>query len=214
MSIDFPILGYQDVVPVKTIGLANNIAWTLEVLGGPRKVIVEVRVNEEKATEFVVVSKQKMLVEIPKVLRNSRITSVIALRGLDSSSSKTLLTFNAALGGRVTSGFSRVLQNYLKVLLSRPGSDAFMPAVGGGLYELVGITMDESELKTKARVSVSSASAHVIEMQAGNSRIPLSEQLLKAELVAITLDQRSLTLDLSIKVTAGDGSTTRASLRL
>lgn len=211
MSIDFQVLSFRDVAPLVQVGLFDNT--TLDITGKGFVDVAEVLINGEASPEVAILSKTRLLARIPDSQSRSAISSVSVLLARSGELPTSVVNFKASVGGGVqASGRTKLLQNFLKLMLTRPGSDIKNPQDGGGLHELVGGTTADTELQARATAAVSLSQSQMIESQSGDSRLEDNERLLAATLLAVSFDPQQALLSLKIRLTAMDGTTADANV--
>lgn len=182
----------------------------------PSIAIVGIRLNETEeviyngidVTDFMIASPTLLIVRIPpsqvgKDLNELRVLSSPKRLGGDASVKLGLTTPT-----RTISGIDRLVQSFLMVFLSTPGSDAFNRTSGGGALGLVGKTSDKvhSSIGADLAVAVDRAKQEITKAQAKNSRMPPEEKLLSVSLDNVKFDQGStvVTARISIKNMLGE----------
>lgn len=191
---------------------------SLLVKGGPFSAISSVTVNGVEAPSFYVKSLNNLVVQLP-VNYNSSVTidSIEVLSDVLDLSNKNLLQIRWSENPGKVSGTQRLIQRFLKVLLSNPGSSIFAPNLGGGLLRMLGSNISSSRLaETKADVitAVNRTTEQIIAIDSQSNRTPLSEKLSNAELIAFSVDSASSAIVISIKLYDQTGSTDEFNLRL
>lgn len=105
-----------------------------------------------------------------------------------------------------------MVQNFLTILFMTPGTSIFQKQKGGGLYKLSGRTLSPGEMRAEASISIDRARSQLIQSQAGDSRLALSERLQSVSLLSVDFSPLTTTLSLRLRLTAADGSTTETSV--
>lgn len=139
MSVDYQVLEYRDSAPVREVGIYSKAPLTLDVRGDAFRDVSAVLVNGVRSPEFIVLSPSRLLAQVPTSQVSSKIGSVAVLVAQGRVLPRSVISFQAVVtAGKRTVGFTHLVQSYLKLLLTSPGSDIFSPSSGGGLLSLVG----------------------------------------------------------------------------
>lgn len=157
----------------------------LLVTGQDLRNVDYVTVDGHQSPEVITVSNTKLLVQVPALLVNSPIQDVVVFTATLNAraSSAVELTLGSSIQG--AQGMIRLLQNFVRLLLRRPGSNAFRRKSGGGLRRAIGGNLN-SDAAVVAIDAVNRTASYIIAAQAQDSRIPKTERLLKAAVTSAT----------------------------
>lgn len=216
MSIDYQFVAYQDVGQVRKIDLFNSDVHTLDITGKGFNDVSAVRINGVNSPEFIVLSPTRVLAQIPNSQRSAALDSVVVLTSRVGTTPTTMLSFEACTAGRMATGLVRLVQVFVKLLLTTPGSDLYRRNIGGGLYRLVGsvTSKDGASVRAKASIAVTNTSNQLTAIQTGDVRLSAEERLQSATLLSLSFDPDSSTLALRIRLQSMAGSTADANLSL
>ena len=215
MSVDYQVLEYRDSAPVREVGIFSLAPLTLDIKGSGFTDVAVVAVNGVRSPEFIVLSSARILAQVPKSQVSAPITAVTVFVATGRLQAKSAIELQAIVtAGRRASGFTHLVQSFLKILLTTPGSDAFEQAAGGGLQTLVGSVGTGGDILARAKNAVAATATQLISRQAMNTRLNRSEKLQAAKLIAATFNPSTGTVDLRIQLTALDGSQSNATLSL
>lgn len=172
----------------------------LEVKGDDFSKAVEVHINNKKM-DFVIISQTTLVTRIPE---NDK--SLDSLQVVSSSKTITRESFFSFLIGenpRAVEGISKLLFQFIKVLMTTQGSDVFNPEVGGNLQSWVGEKFSMSNpqaLVAKATLAIQQASSRMASGQVGLS-IPDDEKLSHVLVLSANVNPLDPTgVDVSIKL--------------
>lgn len=193
---DLQAIKLQDVVPVRSVReISQSPVRLFRVLGKDFRAVTEVFLNDIAAPGFIVESREMMVVEGPVTLGTAKVGSVLVV-----SSSFTLTESSrvlASLGKTRAEGTLRLLQLFVKILLTTPGSDIFAPHVGGGLQQFVGRVVtdgNQADITGLFIRAVAQTRSQIMAMQASNPSIPPDEKLSSARVVSVTFDANTSSL--------------------
>lgn len=215
---DIKVLTIRDLLPiVKVEFVANFVPLSLTIIGEKMDQATTVYINDVEAPEFLVVSKNRLVAQVPGSEVRSVINKVAVVAEKPSADRSSLLHFEMAGTFRSFQGIERLVQHFCKLLLQSPGSDKFSPDEGGGLLKIVGRNVsrgDSKSLQAAVVTAVSRTRDQILSRQAKNSRIPSDERLLSATTEAVGFDVATTTLRARIALSAVSGRQAVANLTL
>lgn len=211
MSIQLEVVKFRDLVEVTGIPrfVPNLSAPTLEVTGTDFTSVESVKINEVKATEFIVLNENKMWVQLPDAAQD-RISNIeVVSSRFTRTNNASKLSFLIGEKTKTVSGILKLIQLFTKWLLQSPGSDVFNPERGGGLQEFIGqVTSSRGMEPIMASIarSVQTTASQIRATQTGQSGLPTDERLLSAEATGLSVDQQLMgaRVNINIRSLAGD----------
>lgn len=216
MAVDFQVVFPQTIVELSSVQTMVGVTPpTLDVLGEDFRTVDEVRVNDVEAPDVVILSRKRMLVRVPELMRNQQVTSVTVTSTHLTLGPKSILKFR--LGNRTSkvSGILRLMQAFLKVLFTTPEYDIFAPRIGAAALQNVGATFGASAGKgivSDFVVAVATASRQLLAIQARSTNLPLNERLLSARVTAAKYNRVESALIVSVELTSQAGSSALANV--
>jgi hypothetical protein len=216
MSQDLQVIAYQGAATVRRIALFQSPVQTLDIRGEQFVDVAAVRVNEVDSPEFIVLSPGRLLARVPSSKLDAPITSVVVLSSRPDLTPRAGIFFDINVGGRVAEGQVRLVQNFLKLLLTTPGSDIFLPGSGGGLLSFVGSVTDPSgaSLRSSATQGVDRAKTQLLGFQAGDASLSDDERIRSASVLAVDFDVATATLSLRVRLQSLSGEITDATMQV
>lgn len=214
--IDFQVVVPQELVKVSQVTAVPGLpVRTLNVHGDDFRSVEEVLLNEVPSPSFVVVSKTQLLVQVPDSLSNDTITSISVLSTKLVITQRSFMRFRIGHTANKTRGILRLMQLFLKVLFTTPGSDIFSPQSGGGALIHLGKSVDAgSDLAGGLVVSVDTTTRQIIQMQGRNQAIPPDERLLSASVLSAGFNKNETALIASVQLTSMAGRSAIARLEV
>lgn len=211
---DYQFLSYQTLASLREVSLASTSGVpTLDIRGSSFSDVTEILINGFSSPEYVVVSSTRILAEIPVSQRDGSIRSVRVKTSQQREKGASIVAFDANVN-RVSSGWLKLAQSVLKVLLTTQGSDIFNPTVGGGLFSIVGTAGSQSSFISQAALAVQNTQSQVLRLQAEETGLPRDEKLMSLTLLDSNFSPLTTTLSLRLQLTALDGITSALSLNL
>lgn len=207
MSRDYLTMKLRDVAEVTQVGLYSQDPVSLDLRGKNFDGGVDtVLINGVASPAFIIMSRTRLIAEVPESQTKAQLRSVKVLLRVTDVTGASSITLDAVQPGQAT-GFLRMTQCYLRVLLTTPGEDLTHPWLGGGLSSAVGGLTSFEALRTAAARCVATAEQHLTRLQTQNPSLEDAERLQSATMLDVNFVPSSLTLHLSLRLTAMDGST-------
>jgi len=206
MSTDIQFLSYEGAATLRSIDIKTSPVLSLDVRGENFVDVVSVYINGLAAREFIVLSNTRLLAEIPLALVGAPITDVQVRTARAELTPQSIVHLDVGVGSRVAEGSVRLVQLFLKLLLTTPGTDVFRPDLGGGLSRLRGSTDNAggSRLKAAAAQALEVTKTQVIALQANNPGLSASERLKSASLLSSSFEGSTLGVRIRLVSMSGD----------
>lgn len=216
--IDLKILNIRDLLFISDVSFALGVSpLSLFISGDRMDEASVVYVNDIESPEFVVMSKNRILAQVPTSERSSILRKVAVVANTPSVNRSSLLHFEVGKTIKAITGIEKLVQAYCKQLIQTPGTDRFRPNEGGGLLKLVGGNVSQGDVKNlQASVigAISRARDQLLARQNLDRRIPADERLLTVTAQAVGFDATTTTLTASIALSAVSGQQAIANLTL
>lgn len=218
MPVDFQTCFPQELVRVSQVTNVPGAAIrTLDILGDDFRSVDDVLMNEVVSPSVVVLSKTRLLAEVPDALKGSSITSISVLSRRLVITPRSYIRFRIGASASKTSGILRLMQLFLKVLFTTPGTDIFSPKTGGGalvhLGQSVGIEQG-SDVTSSLVISVDATARQLVQIQGRNQATPLDERLLSAKVASAGFNKNETALVASIELLSMAGNAAVARLEV
>lgn len=214
MSYDLQVVQIVDVVPVRFVNFLPELEIpTLEIRGKDFRNVSEVRINDIRSPSYVVMSKTTLYAEIPSTELSSNIRNVQVLSSRFTATYQSLLRMR--VGRNKISGIERLVQLYVRQILTTPGTDIFNKSSGGGLRSIVGTTVSkyaQTQVTGQFSQAVQQAASQLIAQQAAQTYLPPSERLLSAEVEALDFDINKGEVRGRVQLTSMAGESTEVAL--
>lgn len=213
---DIKLLTIRDLLPVSEVEfVANLVPLSMSIIGEKLDQATKIFINDVEAPEFVVMTRSRIIAQVPSSEVKSIINKVAVIAEKPSAGRSSLLHFEMEGTFRSLQGIERLVQHFCKLLMQSPGSDKFSPNEGGGLLRIVGRNVSRNDAKSlQASVvgAVSRTRDQILSRQASNSRIPSDERLLSVTAEAVGFDVATTTLRARIALAAVSGKQAVANL--
>jgi len=219
VGIDLQTVVPQDAIPLSSVDFARTAGiGVLNIVGEDFRSVDEVLINDMVSPDVIVVSKTKLVAQLPSSLqRNPDVRSVIVLSRTFTLTDRSLLRFRIGETPGRTQGINRLVQLFVKLLLSTPGSCIFNKRLGGGALRNVGRTFDQADgetIKADFTIAIDNTARQIIALQSRNSSLPADERLMGANLLGATFSRSSAALYVNVEIVTQDGRPARLNLEV
>lgn len=179
--MDLQVTYLRDVLPVDSADeVPGLVPRTLDVRGPNFRNVVKIEINEEEAPSFVIMSKSRVLVQVPDSQERETIRTLAVLSNDFTKTESSQVKFELTNNPQKVSGLKKLIQVFLLYLLRSPGTDAWYPKSGGGIQKLIGAHFSRSNaggVTAAFTTAVSRVKTQIMSLQASNSRLSSSEKL-------------------------------------
>jgi hypothetical protein len=209
VSIDFQVIFPQEVVNLSNVRVAPNLAVrTLDILGDDFTSVSQVLINKVQSPSVIILSKNRLLAQVPDQVLLQPIASVQVIASRLIVTAKSYIVFQIGNQPSKVRGILRLMQLFLKILFTTPGTDIFAPNTGAAALKNIGKTFGESQsgsIVSDFVVSVATAQKQIIAVQSRDSSIPRDERLMSAIVTTASYSQQSQGLVVSVELTSQAG---------
>jgi hypothetical protein len=184
---------------------------SIEVRGTRLDLASGVEINGIEVESFAILGANKLLAQIPN-LGAGRVTDVSVYSELVTSEGMSRAYYDFGTHPWMTEGKVRVLQNFIKLLLTTPGTDIWSPRSGVGIQNLMvrgGGPQTETALAGELETRVAQTTQQIIQNQALDQSISAKERLLGAvvtEILVSSSDEKA-TVKITLKFHDGESMT-------
>lgn len=204
--IDFRAISYQGLTTPTSYRL-NAGASFLDIRGTSFVDVANVLINGYRSPNFIVESATRIFAEIPSVARGEPVTDIQVLLLAAAPGQESAVVLDVGGGDGYVSGTAKLLQTFIKVLLTTPGSDLFNPTLGGGLRSVIGTAFNSSvTAESRVRTAISNTENQLQSLHSGASNLPASEKLRSVSVLSVEFSIDDSALYARIAVTSQDGN--------
>lgn len=195
--IDFRIVRAQTLLNIYSIAPIRGFSPpSIVAIGKDLNFTSTIFYNGVLVSEYVVQSSTRLIIRVPE----SQVGK--DLLDLKVYSSQPLLDNNADLlvglaqPLQTISGISRLVQSWLMIFFTSPGSDVFSPQSGGGAQTIVGSRTDRKNKSaaTDLTIAIQRTETELLQLQSRMPQIPPEEKLLSSSLEGLSNDEATGTL--------------------
>lgn len=155
-----------------------------------------VEINGITADEFSIMAVNRLVARIPTSQVGQPISSVRVYSATNAAAGDAVFEFRISNPVTDISGMDRLVQQWLLLFMSTPGSDIWEPTSGGGGRALVGSTVDvrHNSAASDLAMAVTRTNTELLSRQSSVLGLPPEEKLLSSSLESVSFDPNSTTL--------------------
>jgi len=217
MAKDIQTITFRDLLEVQdTLPAYGILPESIYIVGKDFSSAIEVYINGLLSPEFIGLTRKRILAQVPVSLVG-RITRVEVVSARVTLTYRSRVAFGVGPYPRMVEGIEKLIQNFVKLLLQRPGSDLYNQDAGGGILSIVGSAIEQGvdgSLSAKISQGVDRAFRFMQKSQSTETNLPPTERILSAELLKLEIDERSTSAAVTIRLIseAGEEATPRLAL--
>lgn len=217
MSVDFQVTFPQEVIQLNTVKVVSGSnPLTLDVVGKDFRSVDEVVINDIASPNVTVLSKTRLLAEVPEIVSDGfQPMRILVLSRNLTITPRSILKFKIGRTPSKVRGILKLIQLFLRVLFTTPGSDIFSPRLGAAALKAVGSTFGKDQtgaIVSDFIVAVDTASRQIVGLQGRDPSLPLDERLLAAKVRSANFDPSQAALIVSVEVTSQAGTTAQTNV--
>lgn len=212
---DLRVVQAQSILKVYSVApIRGFLPLSVIVLGEHLDVTSQVFYNDIIAPEFVAQSSNRLIVRVPSSQIGQAFRSLRAYSGVNLVTQSAILSLKVGNPLSTVEGLDRLIQQWMIVFYTTPGSDIFDPQSGGGGRAIVGRNTDKfgKGVSADLALAIDRTQKELLRLQALTPSVPLSERLLSTQLLALSFDSSNATLSARIALTNMLGNTAEATL--
>lgn len=187
----------------------------LRVVGTDMDEAVSVLINGVESPQYLPISRTELIAEIPSNI--DVVASVAVLTNTLLSTARSVVVIRLNSQSSKVSGIVRLVQRFITMLLTSPGTDLYRPSMGGGLQSLIARTFsrrDSQALQSIATQAVRKTVTDLIEIQSTSDFLAPDERIASAQVTGVTFDARTTTLAIQAALDSEAGRSALANLFL
>lgn len=204
MSQSLKILCSYRVEQVRRVSVANGF---LVLTGGYYQNVRYVLLNGVRI-DNIALQGSNLYVEMPSGLQLADVHAIYPISETEKVNKQSVLRFGFGPYPAQLEGVNRLVQLFIKVLFTSPGSNIMFRTIGGGLRNVMkrgyGIK-DYQKILPDIVSSINKAADDVKDMQR-NLRLPMEERLIDASLLSASPDASSGSIECIIKLNTQAGN--------
>lgn len=187
----------------------------LRIVGTDMDEAVSVLINGLESPQYLPISRTELIAEIPGGV--DVVASVAVLTNTLLSTARSVVLIRLNQQASKVSGIVRLVQRFITMLLTSPGTDLYQPTMGGGLQSLIARTFsrkDTQSLQSIAVQAVRKTVSDLVAVQSTSDFLSPDERISSAQVTGVTFDARTTTLAIQASLDSESGRTALANLFL
>lgn len=217
MAVDLQVAYPQQAIVLNNVKILPGPPRVVDVIGTDFRSVDEVLINKMASPDVVVLSKTRLIAQVPDGLLGQRVLSVTVLSRRLTVSERSVLKFRVSNTPGKVSGVLRLLQKFLKILLTTPGSDIFNRQLGGGALRSIGSTFgveNGDEIVSGLVIAVDTTTRQIIALQSRNPSLPRDERLMAAKIIRASFNKEEGAIDVAVEITNQAGKAATANMEI
>ena len=216
--MDIQFIQFNDALTVTGVEeVPDLLPRTLRINGLDFRNTEEVLINEETSPSYVIASKGVILAQVPDVDLKKTIRSVSVISSDFTATVQSRIRFRFGVDPKKLTGMKVMMQMFLKLLLTKPGTDSFAKTLGGNALKNIGRSFsagESSAVVSDFAISVGRTSDQMRSLQSRQPRLPDDERLLAANLINSRFDVALTALIARVELISQSGKRAIANLEL
>jgi len=217
VSIDLQVVFPQEEIELNSIRLVPGPPSMLDIIGADFRSVAEVKMNGVESPNFMVLSRTRLLAQVPEVLESDRLVDVSVVSRKLAVTEKSLLTFRLSSTPQMVTGLLKLIQIFLMELLNTKGSDKLDKGKGASALKPIGQTFGADQggdIVSGFVVAVDTATRQIVRRQSMNPGIPRDERLMAAKVLGANFNRQLGALVVNVEVTSMAGRAAVANLEV
>lgn len=184
------------------------------VVGEKMDKAIEVQLNGTQADEFAIVASNRLIIKIPSSQVGKPFKDLKVLSSVSVAKSDALLTLGITTPPKTVSGLDRLIQSWVMLFMTTPGSDIFSTTSGGGGMSIIGRSTNKlgKGISADLSMAIERTKNEILRLQSQNQTIPPSEKLLSSSLDVVEFDKDSTVLSARVNIQNMLGDTAEVTL--
>ena len=215
---DLQCFYFSDVLNIMGVEDIPGISpRSVNIFGSDFRSATRVLLDDQDSPSWIVAGKQQIVAQVPTSLVDAVISSVQVLSSDFTATIRSKLIFELGNNPHKITGLKAMMQTFLRILFTTPGTDAFSKKSGGGALQGLGKNFDASSsqnLVSDFSIAVRRAEVQMIALQSRQIRLPDDEKLAAANVLGVTMDVASTSLLARVELLAQSGKMAITALEL
>jgi hypothetical protein len=218
VAVDLQVAFPQEQIQLNRIRVLAGPPRVLDIIGQDFRSVDEVLINSIPAADTIILSKTRLLAQLPESIDSGgQIVSVTVLSRRLTITPKSMIRFRIGTTPGRNVGILRLIQLFLKLLFTTPGTDIFNKQSGGGGLSHVGSTFGIDEgggIIGDFHISVTNTARQIVAIQSRDPSLARDERLLSAKIIRAGFNTAEGALVVSVEITSQAGRAALANLEL
>ncbi len=209
MATDLQCIFPAEVIPITQVTPIQGASPAqIRVVGSDFSSVGVVEVNEREVPAYFIENRTTMRVTLPEGVALTDVHMVSVISNRLTLTKKSIIRFQIGRTPGKVRGTMKLVQQFLKILFTEPGTDIFLPQMGASALKGVGNTFSKDQsakLLSDFAIAVKSTQRQLMVIQARQPSLPADERLLNAKLTSSVFSVAEQALLVSIEITSQTG---------
>ncbi len=208
LATDLQVIFPSEVIELNSVSERPGLPRTLDLIGKDFRTVDEVFINEMASPSVVVLSKNRLLAQVPDGVGKSSIQSINVTSRQLTISERSLISFKIGRTPCKVRGILKLMQLYLKILFTTPGTDILAQRVGADALKNIGRSFGKEEggsIVSDFVLANDVAVRQIVAIQSRDPSLSRDEKLLSARVRAAKFSYRETALVVSVELNSQDG---------
>lgn len=207
--MDIQFILYNDALYIlSATEVPGLLPRSVQIEGPDFRSAIKVLINDLESPSFIIMSQQKILAQVPDNIGPAPVLNTQVLSSNFTASFRSKIFFEFGPKPQKTAGLRYLIQMYLRLLFTSPGSDAFAPQIGGFGLKAVGQNVEvgaASNVVSDFAIAVRRAEQQLRDLQNSQTKLADDERLLAATLQSVYMDPATTSLVARIQLIPQSG---------
>lgn len=166
--------------------------------------------------QFTIIDDSRMYLTLPKRIADRVIESVFVVTDRESFTNTSMFSFGLGKHIKTLKGPDKLIAQFVKALMTTPGSDVFDPGFGGGLQKIPGsITRPQHLALAQIALILTRVAEQIAASQQNIRNLPLNERMRNVDVLRLNYTKGDPTsIEVVVAVRTADNTSTPANLLL
>lgn len=213
MTFDYQVVAPQEVIQLTSVSKLDD--ENLFIRGQDFAWVDKVLINDLESPAVNVIDRNQLTAVVPSGVPIEDITDVKVLSSRLTTAERSLIRFYVSDLPAKCSGILKLMQLYIKLMLTTPGTDIFAPKLGGNLLGIVKESFSQSDsggIISRFVVASDVVARQIVQIQSKQPRLSPSERLAGATVVSAKFNPKEGSLVVSVGLLSQAGQSATANL--
>ena len=199
--MDLSVTNYTYKLPISRMDIISLNPTIFAITGAGFSMARDIYINGSAVARFEVINDGRLIAELPEGFTDTALTDVsVVSSGPIAVTEDVGIDFVISNSPTAVYGISALVQRFLKILLTTPGSSYENVEEGGGVRSMLGLADGEELSEATLTDAVTLVSQYMLE-DPQYTNLPPSERLQAADILNASWDRDTQTANIAIKIT-------------
>lgn len=212
---DFRVISAKALLTVnRIIPIREFLPVSVLVVGERLDLTSEVTYNGIQVDQYIIQAADRMIVRVPESQVMQPLREIAVMANVDVARKDAAVSMAVPRPLKTVEGIERLVQSWLLIFMTTPGSDIFTPDSGGGARSIIGrsTNRDHSNVSASLALAIERTKNELLRVQSKTPGLPLSEKMLSCTLDRIYFDSKTSVLNAQVSLSNMLGRSAQVSL--